>query len=197
MVIAEKQLNFYFDFLCPYSYIAWHILDQFAQEQELPPMDFLGIGFYPSDSPNLHNRHLWSRERWAQVKAHGAKVGIEIQAPSGPATLTFLPQRALGNYTGSGLREYISGIFRGRFVHDIDLTSTSAINGFLQLEGIDPIPFQRAVNDPNTLKLAQERNYYWGSRRIRLIPTLEIIDERYSGLFDRRGLENFLSLFLS
>ena len=196
-VPKESQLRFYFDFLCPYSYLAWHVMDQFARTQEIPPLEFFAIGNHPPDNPNLHNRHRWSPERWQRIREHGKRFGLVINPPAEPPELTLLPQRALCNYTGTGLREYVTGIFRSHFTHGVNLSSATQISDFLQMEGIDPIPFQLAVKDPETLKLVQEHQHLWGTRRIRMIPTLEIEDERLSGIIDRRGIENFLSLFLS
>jgi len=190
--VDAKTLRFYFDFYCPYSYIGWSILERQLQKKNIP-LEFLAIGPNPPANKLLLGRKLWSDVRWEAISEHGKSEGLIVHKPASTAMNVF-PHRGLPFYEGVGVVEYISGIFKGIFALRLDFSTTRQIQTHLQSEGIDSLPYNNACEVPNTQEQAEEKFLLWGERRIRTLPTLEFGQDRIAGVFDPRGVENFISI---
>ena len=188
------MLNFFFDFHCPYCYVAWNILSK-SRQIIGDKISFKGVGLYPSANPRLHGRQIWSEQRWKLIFEMAAREGLEIRKPT--REWSPLPLTGLKAYTGISLNEYVTAVFKAVFQYDVDTSSIQKMTNHLQSEGVDPTPFSDVADDRAVRKKVKDDSLLWGHCRIRLLPTLEIDEERYSGLLDSRGVQNFLSNFLT
>jgi len=190
-VVAEP-LTFYFDFTCPYSYLGWELMQK-ARRKRSFPMTLIGIGPNPPGNPNLLGRALWSDQRWSALQKLAEQLDITICKPAGKIS-SLIALRGLTVYEGSALPEYVSGVFRALFRDNIDISIPRSLVDNLQTNGIDPKPLARALMMPETLKKVEDDMFLWGHERIRTLPTLCYGQERLAGLFDQRGIENFMIL---
>jgi len=188
--VAADALTFYFDFTCPYSYIAWELLQRKRRQQPFQ-MKLIGIGPNPPGNPGLLGRELWCDARWAALHAIAEKLDFVINRPSVQAS-SQVALRGLDMYEGFGLTDYVSGVFKVLFRDNADISTSSELVEHLQANGIDTVPLLSALKEPETLKKVEDDALLWGHARIRTIPTLEFGNERLAGLFDQRAIENFL-----
>lgn len=188
--MAADALTFYFDFTCPYSYIAWELLQRKRRQQPFQ-MKLIGIGPNPPGNPGLLGRELWCDARWAALHAIAEKLDFVINRPLVQAS-SQVALRGLDMYQGFGLTDYVSGVFKVLFRDNADISTSSELVEHLQANGIDTVPLLSALKEPETLKKVEDDALLWGHARIRTIPTLEFGNERLAGLFDQRAIENFL-----
>lgn len=188
--MAADALTFYFDFTCPYSYIAWELLQRKRRQQPFQ-MKLIGIGPNPPGNPGLLGRELWCDARWAALHAIAEKLDFVINRPSVQAS-SQVALRGLDMYQGFGLTDYVSGVFKVLFRDNADISTSSELVEHLQANGIDTVPLLSALKEPETLNKVEDDALLWGHARIRTIPTLEFGNERLAGLFDQRAIENFL-----
>ncbi len=193
--MTEEKIILFFDLFCPYSYLAWEIFQRTLGSREIP-FQLTDIGLDPPGNPSILGRSLWSDVRWNALQKRGKDVGIIISKPTF-TEITPNVRRGLLYYSGTSLKEYVSGVFKGVFQSGIDFSSRKVAVDYLQSEGIDPNPFQEALADPTTLEKVEEQSLLWGHERIRTIPTFQFRDERYGGVIDQRGVENFLGLIVT
>ena len=186
-------LQFYFDFLCPYSYIALELMRQTLDKHQLP-VEYICPGLRPPDLL-ADERTFWQPERWDRIAKVGEKLGLIIKPPC-PGTNSVLVRRGLRKYTGIGLQEYITGVFRAALTSAIDIGKEHALIEYLQSDGVDVKPLQEALNDDATAFAAAAESALWKTERLRLLPTFSLSNERYAGMIDARGLENFLLRYL-
>lgn len=155
--------------------------------------EVVGVGLHPPGNPKLHGHHLWSDRRWENINKRGQSLGISIRKP---ASLIYSPLslRPLKLLPPRGQHEYISAVFRGFFELGLDIDSPRELLDFIQREGLECSALQQALDDATTLHDVEGNELLWGSRRLRMIPTLEYGSERLSGILDERGVESFLNL---
>ncbi len=189
---TETAVRFYFDFYCPYSYLGWEILHREYQAQEFP-LEVVAIGPNPPNNSDLLGRNLWGEMRWQALAEKGKTLGLTIRPVEGSA-FSLAPHQALPFYQGIGRQAFMAGVFKGIFELGLDFGHPQTLLNHLQSEGIDTLPLTKALGNPETMAQAKERFLLWNSQRIRMIPLLECGQDRLAGVFDRRGVQNFLNL---
>ncbi|RCK81743.1 MAG: hypothetical protein OZSIB_0877 [Candidatus Ozemobacter sibiricus] len=189
---AESAVRFYFDFYCPYSYLAWEILQKEFHEKEFP-LEVLAVGPNPPSQPDLLGRKLWSDVRWQALAEKGKALGLTIR-PVAAEAFSLIPHQGMLFYEGIGRQEYLSGVFKGIFELGLDFGHSQTLLNHLQSEGIDTLPLTKALASPATLSQAKERLQLWDTEHIRVIPALVCGQDRLAGVLDRRGVQNFLNL---
>jgi 2-hydroxychromene-2-carboxylate isomerase len=190
----EPDIKFYFSFQCPYSFMAWEILSKILNKKniKIAPIE---IGNSPQGNTKYHFREIWGKPRWERLIKDADELGLKILQPkdyvsSLPAT------RAIEEYSKDNIFDYITSIFRAVFVTQVNISHVNSLRLHLQSEGLDSSIFADAQEKPETLALAKANQLLWGHERIRTIPTIQLEDERYSGLIDENGLTRFLRSIL-
>lgn len=189
--VSEEQIRFYFDFLCPYSYIAHLHLQRVLKDRNLlfaayavglqNPMPNAPLAL-PNDDP----------ARWEKLRKRADPLGITIKGPPG-AIDSLLARRGVLRYQGLSRQEYVDGVFKAVFRDHIDINNEKSLSSYLQAEGVDIHPLLSALADDSTQGMCDDVAKLWELRRLRIIPTIEIGEERAAGLIEPRGLENLLA----
>ncbi len=192
MNICFKQpdIKFYFSFQCPYSFIAWELLNKLLCNSRVSLMP-IEIGLFPSGTTKFHFRELWAEPRWNRLIADAKSVGLSIYKPEKYVS-SLNAARAIEKYGPANASDYITSVFKGFFQKRIDISLPTSLKMYLQSEGIDSGVLSSAIEDEKTEKKALENQLLWGHDRIRMVPTIELDGERYSGFVDLQSLERFL-----
>jgi 2-hydroxychromene-2-carboxylate isomerase len=192
MVINFKNpdIKFYFSFQCPYSYVAWEMLKKLLKDSRLS-LAPIETGLNPPGNTKFHFREIWGEPRWQRLIRDAEKEGLKISQPARyvSAVNAVRAIEAVGN---ANCPDYISSVFRAVFLARIDISLPTSLRLHLQSEGLDSSVLAAAMDDPVTEKKAENQQLLWGHERIRVVPTIELDGERYSGYIDRPGLERFL-----
>jgi len=149
------------------------------------------IGLFPSGTTKFHFRELWAEPRWNRLIADAKSVGLSIYKPEKYVS-SLNAARAIEKYGPANASDYITSVFKGFFQKRIDISLPTSLKMYLQSEGIDSGVLSSAIEDEKTEKKALENQLLWGHDRIRMVPTIELDGERYSGFVDLQSLERFL-----
>ncbi|MBU1107482.1 MAG: DsbA family protein [Candidatus Riflebacteria bacterium] len=191
MIIDFKNptIKFYFSFQCPYSYMAWEMLKKLLSDKvSLAPIE---IGLIPPSTSKFHYREIWAEPRWNRLVKDAEKINIRISQPDKYAS-GINAARAIEAYGSSNAKDYITSVFQAVFFRHLDISLQNSLRQHLQSEGIDSSVLSAALEDPETEKKANDQLLLWGHERIRMVPSIELDEERYCGFIDQSGLERFL-----
>ena len=187
----KSDINFYFSFQCPYSFIAWKLLCEILKNNEKITLNPINVGIAVDGWNRYSFMNLWGGERWLRLTREAKAVGIDISKPLNIVSEEMVA-RAIESYDASGAEYYISSVFKAEFISNIDISISNILRYYLQGEGNDSEIFIQALEDENTLIKYKNNIDLWGKKRIRLLPTIEIGKDRISGLVKQRQIEDFL-----
>ena len=185
-----SDINFYFSFQDPYCYLAWVLLQNSLKDFDSIKVKPINIGLNPSNN-KFSYRESWGGMRWLRLAKEAQSLGITINKPLEIVSEN-LTARCIPNYGASGAEYYISSIFKAEFTNNIDISITHSLRYFLQSEGNDSEVLVNASNDPKTLEAFEAQTDFWGKKRIRAIPTIEVGNERIAGYITKKHLEDIL-----
>ncbi|HAE37524.1 MAG TPA: hypothetical protein DCG57_02660 [Candidatus Riflebacteria bacterium] len=182
-------IKFYFSFQCPYSYMAWEMLKKLLSSKVgVAPIE---IGLFPQSTSKFHYQDIWGEPRWNRLVKDAAKINLKISPPEKYVS-SMVAARAIEAYGNIGAKDYITSVFRAVFFSRVDISLPNSLRLHLQSEGIDSSVLSAAIDNPDTEKKTADQQLLWGHERIRMVPTVELSDERYCGFIDQPGLERFL-----
>lgn len=184
------DLKFYFSFQCPYSYIAWNVINKVLDKTHVTVAP-INVGRMPPGNLKYHFRDIWSDERWENLSGDANKLLLKMSKPE-KFVSELSVSRAISYYPSDEIPEYISSVFRAVFFTGIDISNNSKMRMHLQSESIDSSLFDDAQHDESTLAKAEEQLLIWGHERLRIVPTIDNKGERYAGLIDAYGLERYI-----
>ena len=159
----NKQVEFFFDFGSPYSYLAYHQLPKIAAKRNATivwrPMLLGGVfqatgNHSPIEIPAKGRYSLIDLQRWAQH--FGVPMTMNPHFPINTLTL----MRGAVALQGRGEAEferYLAAIFAAMFERPRNLGQAEEVTAVLHENGFDPVQFQRLVSDP-TVKEQLKRN---------------------------------------
>ncbi len=187
---ANPEIRFYFSFQCPYSFMAWEILKSLFKTSKvsIAPIE---TGLFPTGNTKYHFREIWGEPRWKRLIEDARSCGLNISIPDKYVS-SINASRAIESFGAANVSDYITSVFRAVFMSRIEISLPNSLRLHLQSEGIDSSIFAAALEDPDTEKKALDNTLLWGHKRIRMIPTIELEDERLSGFIDKGSLERFL-----
>ena len=186
----NSDINFYFSFQDPYCYLAWVLLQNSLKEYDSIKVKPINIGLNPPNN-KFSFRESWGGLRWLRLAKEAKLLGITIKKPLNIVSEE-LTARAIPEYGSGGAEYYISSIFKAEFTNNLDISITHILRYFLQGEGNDSEVIVNASNDSKTLDAFKEQTDFWGKKRIRAIPTIEIGNERLSGFITQKQLDDLL-----
>ncbi len=191
---ANAEIRFFFSFQCPYSYMAWEMLKKMLKDSKVT-LNPIEIGLTPPGNTKFHFREIWAEPRWRRLIVDADKTGIKISQPEKYVS-AINASRAIEAFGNANAPDYISSVFRAVFLRRIDISIPASMKLHLQSEGLDSSILTHALEDPVSEQKANDRLLLWGHERIRMVPTIELDGERYSGYVDFSSLERFLRVVI-
>lgn len=192
MIISfdSSDINFYFSFQCPYSYLTWVKLCNNLKDVDNVKVKPINIGLNPPNK-NFSYMECWGGERWLRLSNEAKQLGIIINKPLEIVSEEHTA-RSVESYGPANAEYYISTIFKAVFSNNLNIAITPTLRYFLQSEGNDSEVLVNACNDPNTLKTYNENIELWTKKRIRTLPTIEFSNERLAGFITNIQIEYVL-----
>ena len=132
------QVSFYYDVVCPYSYLETHAVEQ-AEDAGSIEVTWLPFELRPAPRPLLEPRGDHLRTDWtARVYARALAAGVEIHLPRYQPRST-LPLAACIWATELGqLRAFKRGLYEAFFCEGEDVSNEVQIARAAQGAGLDP-----------------------------------------------------------
>lgn len=188
-----RQVDFYFDFSSPYSYLAAESIDDLARRHGytvnwIPMM--LGVIFKETGSAPLTQQHPW-RASYAVMdfKRSAEMANVPFRYPSrfpqashnAARVLLWLQQAAPPK-----ARAFALAVFRSLFVHDGDIQDADNLAAIGRTLDIDEAGLRAAIQDPAIKQRLAQNNEAATARQVFGAPTFFVGSEQFWG-HDRMG----------
>ncbi|MGE0797859.1 MAG: 2-hydroxychromene-2-carboxylate isomerase [Lautropia sp.] len=184
----QGQVDFYFDFSSPYSYLAAESIDALAARHGytvnwIPMM--LGIIFKSTGSAPLTEQHPW-RASYAVMdfKRSAEMAGVPFRYPSRFPQASHNAARVLlwlQQIAPDQGRSFARAVFRHLFVDDGDIQSVDQLAAIGRKLGIDEAGLRAAIQDPAIKQKLAQNNESAVARQVFGAPTFFVADEQFWG----------------
>jgi 2-hydroxychromene-2-carboxylate isomerase len=182
------QVDFYFDFSSPYSYLAAESIEGLAARHGFTvnwiPM-MLGVIFKETGSAPLTQQHPW-RASYAVMdfKRSAEMASVPFRYPSrfpqashnAARVLLWLQQTA-----PQKARDFALAVFRSLFVHDGDIQDADNLAAIGRTLGIDEAGLRAAIQDPAIKQRLAKNNENATARQVFGAPTFFVGSEQFWG----------------
>jgi predicted DsbA family dithiol-disulfide isomerase len=186
-----EQIRFYYDVVCPYSYMESHAVEA-AEDAGLVEVEWLPFQLRPAPRPLLEPRGDHLRVDWTQhVYRRALALGIEIHLPRFQPRST-LPAACCLWAGGEGrLREFKHALYEAFFCEGEDIATDAEIARAAQRAGLDGDAAVSAAYDPTRHAELAEIRAAAETAGVRGVPTLLTEDGRTH--WGMGGLERLLA----
>ncbi|NLD53540.1 MAG: 2-hydroxychromene-2-carboxylate isomerase [Burkholderiaceae bacterium] len=188
MTTPAGEVDFYFDFSSPYSYLAAESIDDMAarhgHQVNWRPM-MLGVIFKATGSAPLTEQHPW-RASYAVMdfRRSAEMAGVPFRYPSRFPQASHNAGRVLLWLQATApekARPFALAVFRSLFVHDGDIQSADNLAGIGRVLGIDEAGLRAAIQDPAIKQKLAAANDAAQSRHVFGAPTFFVGTEQFWG----------------
>jgi 2-hydroxychromene-2-carboxylate isomerase len=184
----DRQVDFFFDFSSPYSYLAAESIDALAARHGhtvnwIPMM--LGVIFKSTGSAPLTEQHPW-RASYSVMdfKRSAEMVNLPFRYPSrfpqashnASRVLLWLQQTAPAK-----ARPFALAVFRSIFVHDGDIQDPDTLAAIGRTLDIDEAKLRASIQDAAIKQRLAQNNEAATSRQVFGAPTFFVGDEQFWG----------------
>ena len=183
-----NQVDFYFDFSSPYSYLAAENIDALARRHGhsvnwIPVM--LGVIFRSTGSAPLTEQHPW-RASYAVLdfKRSAEMASLPFRYPSRFPQASHHAARVLlwlGRTAPDKARPFALAVFRSLFVHDGDIQDIDNLATIGRALEIDEAGLRAAIQDPAIKQQLAANNDVAVSRQVFGAPTFFVGGEQFWG----------------
>jgi 2-hydroxychromene-2-carboxylate isomerase len=162
----NKQLDLYFDFSSPYSYLAVARVDKLAAAHEIK------VQLIPVVLGAIFNRLGWQSSpflaqprklayMWQDVKRQAKKYSLEFEQPTQFPIGSILPARIATAFSHAPwLHDFCVQVFKAYFARNKDISNPETIEKILKQMDLDPqeiLPRASSQETKDQLKLITER----------------------------------------
>lgn len=188
-----KKIDFYFDFLSPYSYLAWTwVRDQSYQFNYIPVSIPNIVSHYETKGPAqiAPKRNYLFKDLLRVAKLNN----IPFTTPKNlPFNSLYALRLALASVSGNSQKDLIDAIFRAGWEHGLDIGSDDVLKVLLAEKGlsVDELFMKMEAKDArvqlkNNISTALEKNIFG-------VPTFLVDEELFWGNDSIKYLEMYLS----
>lgn len=160
--MSAAELRFYFDFSCPYAYIASTLVEDLAARAgaRLDPRPMLLGGVFRARSTPQNLSEVLSpaktRHNLADMHRQAARAGVELRMHPKHPMRTVEALRAL-LVVGPPFMPLAHAFYRAYWVEGIDLTSETGLRHVLTTSGHDADAILAKISDPAVKRELRER----------------------------------------
>lgn len=182
-----KTLEFWFDFSCPYSYLAWTQLEGLAARTgarlRLEPfslsslfdaLDVKGRLFSPIVSKSEHGVR--------DLERHGRWFGVDLRIPDQHSMDTGAALRALMSIEQDKRATLVDRFYRASWVEGRDISDAEVIRSILQAEGVDADEVLSRAQGEGAMEALRRRTQAGLEKGLFGAPTFLIEDELFWGV---------------
>jgi predicted DsbA family dithiol-disulfide isomerase len=153
-----RRIRFYYDVVCPYSYLESHLVEAAEDAGELE-VEWLPFELRPAPRPLLEVRGDHLRVDWTKnVYARAQAVGVEIHLPRYQPRSTLPLAACLWAAEQGRLRDFKHALYEAFFCEGEDISADREIARAAVRAGLDPDGTVAAAYDPGQfLRIAEIR----------------------------------------
>lgn len=183
----SKQVDFYFDFGSPTSYLAWTQLPKIAQAAgaSLNLLPILLGGVFQATG-NHSPGQIPRKGEWMKhdMQRYAARYGVRFENnPHFPINTMHLMRGAIGYRMRkpAGFDAYVATMYNAMWADGLNLGDRAVLAGVLQLGGFDPNEFIAFIEDPAVKDRLRAETEAAVERGIFGAPTMFVGDAMYFG----------------
>ena len=151
-----RAVRFYYDIVCPYSYLETHTVEAAEDRGELE-IEWLPYELRPAPKALLEPRGDHLRVDWtAHVYRRALALGIEIHLPRYQPRSTLPLAACLWAEEQGRLREFKHALYDAFFCEGMDIAADAEIGRAAARAGLDRDEAVRAAYDPDRIALLHE-----------------------------------------
>ena len=151
-----RAVRFYYDVVCPYSYLETHTVEAAEDRGELE-VEWLPYELRPAPKALLDPRGDHLRVDWtAHVYRRALALGIEIHLPRYQPRSTLPLAACLWAEEQGRLREFKHALYDAFFCEGMDIAADAEIGRAATRAGLDRDGAVRAAYDPDRIALLHE-----------------------------------------
>ena len=143
-----EKVRFYYDVVCPYSYMETHAMER-AEDEQLAEIEWLPFELRPAPKPLLEVRGDHLRVDWTtHVYARAQARGIEIHLPRYQPRSTLPLAACLWAGSEGRLRDFKQALYEAFFCEGEDIATDREIGRAAERSGLDPAGAVAAAYEP-------------------------------------------------
>ena len=185
------RVRFYYDVVCPYSYMESHVVEA-AEDAGQLDVEWLPFELRPAPRPLLEVRGDHLRTDWTQIVYRRAlERGIEIHLPRYQPRSTLTLAACLWAGEHDKLRDYKHALYEAFFCEGLDIATDHEIARAAERAGLDPAGAVEAAYSHERFERIREIRREAEAAGTRGVPTLLTEDGRTH--WGMGGLERLLA----
>ena len=173
-----ERIRFYYDVVCPYSYMESHVVEA-AEDAGRLEVEWLPFELRPAPKPLLEVRGDHLRTDWTNnVYRRALAAGVEIHLPRYQPRSTLIVAACLWADEHARLRAFKHALYEAFFCEGLDIASDAEISRAAANAGLDPADAIVAAHDPARGARLQEIRRDAEAAGVAGVPTLLTGDGR-------------------
>jgi predicted DsbA family dithiol-disulfide isomerase len=186
-----SRVRFYYDVVCPYSYMESHVIEA-AEDAGEVEVEWLPFELRPAPRPLLEVRGDHLRTDWTQhVYRRALERGIEIHLPRFQPRSTLTCAACLWAGEQGRLRDYKHALYEAFFCEGLDIATDAEIARAAERIGLDGPSAVEAAYSLERFERISEIRREAEAAGVRGVPTL--LTEDGASHWGMGGLERFLA----
>jgi predicted DsbA family dithiol-disulfide isomerase len=170
--VTVRRVRFYYDVVCPYSYLETHVLER-AEDAGQVDVEWLPFELRPAPRPLLDPRGDHLRVDWTQhVYRRALGLGIEIHLPRYQPRSTIPLAACLWAAQQGNLRAFKHALYEAFFCEGEDIAVDREIARAASRAACDPEAAVAAAYSPANLERLREIRREAEAAGVRGVPTL-------------------------
>lgn len=177
-----QTLEFFFDFVSPYSYLAYSQLDSLPADISLRPMHVLSVMKAVGNTPTTVTCSAKGRYAAADLARWARRYGVVVKRPDMRAMNNAACARAVLAAPSSELAWQITtALFNACWRDGQTLTTTAEVLGVLAAAGIETAGLAGLIDAPETLEQLEKNNQEAAERGVFGAPSFLLGESLFFG----------------
>jgi predicted DsbA family dithiol-disulfide isomerase len=173
-----ERIRFYYDVVCPYSYMESHVLEA-AEDEGRVAVEWLPFELRPAPKPLLQVRGDHLRTDWTRnVYRRALAAGVEIHLPRYQPRSTLVVSACLHADERGLLRAFKHALYEAFFCEGEDISTDAELRRAAERAGLDPDETVVAAYDADRRAQIRAIRADAEAAGVRGVPTLVTADGR-------------------
>lgn len=178
----KQTVEFFFDFISPYSYLAYSQLDSLDADISLRPMHVLSVMKAVGNTPTTVTCAAKGRYASADLARWAHRYGVALKRPDMRAMNNAACARAvLAAPSTESARQITTALFNACWRDGKTLTTTAEVLDALTAAGIETASLTGQIDAPDTLERLEKNNQEAAERGVFGAPSFLLGDSLFFG----------------
>jgi len=178
----SRTVEFFFDFVSPYSYLAYSQLDSLQADISLRPMHVLSVMKAVGNTPTTVTCAAKGRYAGADLARWARRYGVEVKRPDMRAMNNAACARAVLAAPSSEIaRQITTALFNACWRDGQTLTTTAEVLCVLEAAGIETASLAGQIDAPEPLERLEKNNQEAADRGVFGAPSFLLGDSLFFG----------------